>query len=150
MHNAFYRMQRRRLYRSFRSKLRLVFACIKFMTSGAVFPHPQAGTSYFCRILQNLIIEHIKRSARLEYRESLPEMINDPQTGYECDMLLQGVYEAVRQLPADDQRLLANYLNADYGDLKKLQLTFHLPGSTMRYRMSRIFCRLRRMIGEDQ
>lgn len=125
-------------------------ACIKFMTSGAVFPHPQAGTNYFCRILQNLIIEHIKRLARLEYRESLPEMISDPQTGYERNMLLQSVYEAVRQLPADDQRLLAHYLNADYGDLKELRQELHLPGSTMRYRMSRIFRRLRTTVGENR
>jgi DNA-directed RNA polymerase specialized sigma24 family protein len=57
-------------------------ACIKFMTSKAVFPHSQAGTRYFCRILQNLIFEHAKRSTWLEYRESLPEIVCEPQEGW--------------------------------------------------------------------
>lgn len=125
-------------------------ACVKFMTSGAVFPHPQTATSYFCRVLHSLIAEHIKRAARLEYRESLPEMICDPQVEWNRGLLLHRVREAVRQLPADDQRLLANYLNADYGDLKELRQVFRLPGSTMRYRISRIFRKLRTMIREDQ
>jgi RNA polymerase sigma factor (sigma-70 family) len=124
-------------------------ACLKFMSSGAVFVMPQAGTMYFCRILQNLIFEHAKRSARLEYRENLPEMVCDPQGGWERDMLLDQVAEAVRHLPADDQRLLADYLNAGHGSLKEIGKALHLPSSTMRYRRSRIIRRLRAMVEKD-
>jgi RNA polymerase sigma factor (sigma-70 family) len=124
-------------------------ACLKFIASEAVFLHPQAGTRYFCRILQNLIFEQGKRVARLQYRKTLPERVCDPQEEWNREMLLNRVYEAVRQLPANEQRLLDDYINSGYGDLKELRQVFHLPGSTMRYRISRIFRRLRTMIRED-
>lgn len=125
-------------------------ACLKFMTSPAVFRYPAAGTSYFCHILQNLIFEHAKRGARLEYREILPETICDPQDEWHHEMLLHRIQETVCRLPRRDQRLLAAYLNADHGGLKEVCRAFHLPGSTMRYRMSGIFRKLRMMIGENQ
>ena len=125
-------------------------ACLKFMTSPAVFRYPAAGTSYFCHILQNLIFEHTKRTARLEYREILPETICDQQDGWRHEMLLHRIQETVRRLPVRDQRLLAAYLNADHGSVKEVCRAFHLPGSTMRYRMSGIFRRLRTMIRKDQ
>jgi RNA polymerase sigma factor (sigma-70 family) len=124
-------------------------ACVKFMTSEAVFQRPQAGTKYFCRILQNLIFEQGRGAARLQYRESLPEMICDPQDEWNRGMLLRRVYNAVQQLPDRDQRLLEEYLDADYGDMKELCRALRIPGSTMRYRISRIFRELRAMVGEQ-
>jgi hypothetical protein len=87
---------------------------------------------------------------RLEYRENLPEMICDPQQLWYQEMLLPSIYAAVRQLPAGDQRLPPGYLNAEHGSLKGVRQGPHLPGSTMRYRLSRIFRELRTIIGEDQ
>ena len=124
-------------------------ACLKFMSSGAVFVMPQAGTRYFCRILQNLIFEHAKRAARLEYRESLPELVCDPQGGWERDMLLDQVAEAVRHLPADDQRLLTVYLNPECGRLKDKCKILGLPNSTMRYQFKGILGKLRGVVAEN-
>jgi RNA polymerase sigma factor (sigma-70 family) len=124
-------------------------ACVKFMASGAVFKHPQACTKYFCRILRNLIFEQGKRAARLQYGENLPEMVCDPQEEWNRKMILDRVQKAVRQLPDRDQHLLQEYLNADYGDVKSLGRALRIPGSTMRYRVSRIFRELRAIVGEQ-
>ena len=125
-------------------------ACLKFMTSPAVFRYPQASTAYFCRILRSLTLDHLEQAARLEYCESLPEIVCDPQAEWERGMLLNRVTEAVRHLPAGDQRLLAVYLNPEFGTLRDKCEIMRLPSSTMRYRLRGILCKLRAMIGEDQ
>jgi RNA polymerase sigma factor (sigma-70 family) len=125
-------------------------ACIKFMTSQAVFRYPQAGTNYFCRILENLIIEHIKRSGRLEYREHLPELVCEPEFEWDREMIMRSVHEAVGQLPADDQRLLAVYLDPGSGRLRDKCKILGLPNSTMRFQFHRIIGKLHGMVTDRQ
>jgi RNA polymerase sigma factor (sigma-70 family) len=125
-------------------------ACVRFITSRAVFQYPEASTKYFCRILQNLIFEQRKRSARLEFQDKLPEMVCDPQDEWNREIILDQIHEAMPRLTDRDQRLLADYLNAGQGDLKDVCRAHNLPGSTMRHRMSRIFHRLRIALGGNQ
>lgn len=123
-------------------------ACIRFMTSGAVFPHPQHATRYFCRVIQSLIVEHAKRAIRLEYRAVLPELCCDPEAEWDQSMLLKSVNDAVEHLSTKDQHLLEVYLDPELGRLRDKCKILGLPNSTMRYRYQRITGKLRGMIEE--
>jgi DNA-directed RNA polymerase specialized sigma24 family protein len=67
-------------------------ACIRFLDSPAVFHHPQKGNRYFCRILHSLIVEHIARQKRVQYRETLPEICCDPRAQWNTKLLLDEVH----------------------------------------------------------
>ena len=106
--SSFLRRIRRRIFSREIAEDIFQEACLKLMTSPAVFRYPQAGTKYFCRILHSLIIDHIKVAARVEYRNRLPEICCDPQAEWERRTLFRRTADAIRCLATKDQRLLAD------------------------------------------
>ena len=118
-------------------------ACVRFLSSNAVFVHPQHGTRYFCRILRSLIADHFERGARLQYRESVPEESWDPWPEEEERQLTERVRDASRRLPAKDRRSLAAYFGPDAAG--------NGPGlsrGNMRHRARGAVRKLRAMVGE--
>jgi DNA-directed RNA polymerase specialized sigma24 family protein len=118
-------------------------ACAKFLASNAVFVHPQPATRYFCRIIQSLIVDHFKRSARLQYGGSVSEPSWDPWPAAEERQLAELVHEAVGQLSEKDRRSLDAYFGADAAG----------GGSghsrrNMRYRARKAVRKLQTMVGE--
>ncbi len=123
-------------------------ACIRFVTSRAVFPHPKPATRYFCRAIDSLTLEHLKWAARLDYRAVLPELCCEPEAEWENGMLLKSVTDAVGNLTTREQQLLSVYLTPEFGRLRDKCRVLGLPYSTMRYQYGRLLSRLRTMIGE--
>ena len=120
-------------------------ACAKFLASNAVFVYPQAGTRYFLLILRSLIADHFKQSARLECSRSVPEGSWDPWPAAEQRQLAERVYEAVKQLSAEDRRSLSEYFGPDAAGSG--------PGRSrgnMRYRVRKAVRKVRAMVAEKQ
>src|SRR5206468_4258250 len=104
----------------------------------------QAGTRYFCRILQSLIADHFERGRRLEYRETVPEESWDPWPEQEERRLAQRVCDASRRLPAKDRQSLAAYFGPDAA----AQTPGHSRGN-VRHRARVAVRKLRAMVGEE-
>jgi RNA polymerase sigma factor (sigma-70 family) len=120
-------------------------ACIKFLSSSAVFEFPQAGTKYFTLILRSLAMQRLKSDHRIEYRSRLPEVLCEPQGTWERGILLDRVSQAVETLPARDQILLDTYFRPGLtldGKCKALDL----PNSTMRFQAKRTIAKVRKML----
>jgi RNA polymerase sigma factor (sigma-70 family) len=123
-------------------------ACLKFLTSAAVFKHLQAGNKYFSLILRSLALQHLKSGRRIEYRLQLPEIVCEPQDSWEYNILLAQVSDAVATLPAKDQTLLNTYFRPGLTLDDKCKV-LHLPNSTMRFQAKRTIAKVRKMVTEE-
>jgi RNA polymerase sigma factor (sigma-70 family) len=120
-------------------------ACLRFLSSPAVFKHPEAGTRYFCVTLRSLTMQHFKRARRLEYREELPELICDPQAVWDRNILLDRISQAIARLPAKDRDLLDMFFEPSLTLEDKCE-ALQLPNSTMRYQAKRTIAKVRKMV----
>jgi DNA-directed RNA polymerase specialized sigma24 family protein len=118
-------------------------ACLKLLNSKAVFPHPQAGTRYFCKILNSLAMEHLNRGMRLVYQNRLPDIALDPWANHDRQQLTERVCEHAHSLPLSDRVLLNAYLSPRTAGKRP-----KIPPSTRHYRVSKVLRKLRTMIGE--
>ena len=118
-------------------------ACLKLLASKAVFPCPQAGTRYFCKILDSLIAEHHNRNMLLQYREHLPEVPWDPWESHARQKLAARVCENLALLPTKEQGLLKYHVG-----LKSAGRGRKMPPSTRHYRLGKVLRKLRTMMGE--
>ena len=118
-------------------------ACLKLLTSKAVFPHPQAGTRYFCKILNSLAMEHLNNGTRLKYSDMLPEVVSNPWENYDRQKLTERICENALSLPQSDQVLLNAYLSPRTAGRR-----LKMPASTRHHRVCKVLGKLRTMIGE--
>lgn len=124
-------------------------ACIRFLDSHAVFQYPQASAKYFSRILHSLIMDHLKRQNRLEYRDDLPEICCDPQSEWNTRLLLDEVHAFVRRLPQKDgEFILARFANRR-ADLPAEFKRQYPTKSILRYKTAQVISRLQVMAQDN-
>jgi RNA polymerase sigma factor (sigma-70 family) len=122
-------------------------ACLRFLSSVAVFKYPQAGTKYFCLIIRSLALQHLHSGRWIEYRSQLPDAICEPQDAWERNMLLDSVSQAVSSLPDKDQDLLDIFFRPGL-TLEDKCKALHLPNSTMRHRAGKTIAKIRKMVAK--
>lgn len=120
-------------------------ACLKFLLLPAVFRFQQAGTKYFCLILQSLALSYLKKSRRIQYRSKLPEVVCEPKGDWDRGLLLERISQAVGTLPVKDRQLLKLYFAPGLKQSEKCKM-LQLPSSTMTYQVGKAIAKVRKMV----
>lgn len=123
-------------------------ACLRFLSTQAVFSYPQAGTKYFGKILRSVALQQLKRRNRLEYRENLPEIVCESQEDWDWNEALCRLEHAIAALPQKEQRLLSVFFRPGL-TLEDRCKVLRLPNSTMRYRANRTISNLRKRVARE-
>jgi DNA-directed RNA polymerase specialized sigma24 family protein len=123
-------------------------ACARFLASKATFFCYEASAKYFYRIIRSLVVDYHKRNRRLLFPGLLPEMVCEPETQWQEDLIIGKLCTATRRLSSDDQRIVAAYICPDLPNLRARSRAVDLPISTFRYQAQRALGRIRKLMNK--